>query len=549
MQDYRILKPRRGWFPVRTAARPFRRPRTPFVALGVAWAVLCLGLAVLLQAWIVEWRERNLAAWFKDIHGQALRLTQEWEHWTVAVPRFRTGDEPAVKAWTRREPLVTALVDARSGKVWIRDGERLRPASDEEARQPAGWAWRALQAAPVSADADPKGWAPPLRPWNGRKDVGTWWLTGLADPDVAHRCSIVTFYGTWCLVKIWDPRGPEPGRWLHGTLGSAAGYRFGLLQSRHLNQPAYRPLPFERYGRRDEGAGNPLFVDPAAAPFVVDRALSESFGGTWEVVLQMSPETFRAFRKTYHARRNLVWASYLLVVAASGLALGAVLFARKREQRIADRLASLTHSLKTPLALLKLRCETVLNPDLADRVREARLLEIRAEADHLGRTIETCLEEMRDPDRAAAAARVDPAFFEAFDEAATPAFRSRGRLLEVYVGDFCVPCSPVALDAALHTLVENALDHGRGRVEVKASLVPGLLRITVADEGDGIPGTRLLELRKGHALPVPSRGPGHGLGLAALVNLARQEGWGLAFAPSEGTFTATLEIPLRPAGA
>jgi signal transduction histidine kinase len=549
MQAYRILKPRRGWFPVTTAARPFRRPRTPFVVLGVAWAVLSLGLAVLLQAWIVEWRERNLGAWFKEANNLAVRLTQEWEHWTVAVPRFRTGDEPVVREWIRREPLVTALVDSRCGRVWIKDGERLRPASVGEGRQPADWAWRAMQVAPVWVDASPRGRAPVARSRDGREDLGTWWLTGLADPENDRRCSIVTFQGPWCLVKVWDPRGPEPELWLRGTLGSGAGYRFGLVCSQCLKQPRYRSLPFGGYGRGDAGAGNPLFVDPAAAPFQVDRALSESFGGNWEVVLQMAPESYRAFRRSYHARRNLVWASYLLLVAASGLALGAVLFARKREQRIADRLASLTHSLKTPLALLKLRCETVLNPDLPDQARETRLLEIRAEADHLGRTIESCLEEMRDPCRAAAAGRVDPAFFDAFDEATTPAFRSRGRLLEVYVGDFCVPCSPVALEAALHTLVENALDHGKGRVEVKATVVPGLLRITVADEGDGIPGNRLQELRKGHVPPAPPRRPGHGLGLAALVNLARQEGWGLAFAPTEGTFTATLEIPLRPSGA
>jgi two-component system sensor histidine kinase VanS len=257
----------------------------------------------------------------------------------------------------------------------------------------------------------------------------------------------------------------------------------------------------------------------------------------------MSPGSFRTYRRAFLLRQRLAWTSYALLVAASGLAMGLVLFTRNREKVLADRLANLTHSLKTPLAVLRLRCETALNIDLSRESQEARLLEIRSEVDHLVRTIEGGLEQMRAHHRGRTLDRIDDAFFENLDEDLTPAFEAQNRMLEVYGGGVAFRCSATVLRAALATLAENALIHGAGRVAVKAGLEKGAVTVTVSDEGPGIPVERLQDLRSGLTAPSGGADRGHGLGLLVLARIARQEGWGLAFRTEEGGFSAMLSIP------
>jgi len=535
-----IARPRPGTRRLRAALRILPGPRAAVWPLVVAWAAICAMLAFLPGWWLTDWKDLTLNQWFSSTHKEAVRLTQEWEHWTVGVPDFATGAEPALSAWLAREALVTAVVDSDTGQVWLRDGVRLRrPANPEESRVPADWARRALELAPIGPSSGPvanrRGSLP---------DRGTWWLVGGVDPLNRERCAIVTFYGKWCLIKVWVPGSAEVERWLQGTLKPGAPYRFGVVSGFLHGADLRTPRSISSF-RRNRPAGFPerlQYACPDTAPFRVDDSLSQSFGGMWYAVLQMSPEAYRTFWKAYTLRRLMAWTSYGVVVAASGFAVALVLFARSRERLLADRLASLTHSLKTPLAVLKLRCDTALNLDLPRETQEARLLEIRGEVDHLVRTIEGGLEEMRSRYSGRVQDRVDAAFFEQLDEDLTPAFEERGRPLEVYGGEVTLRCSASVLRAALDTLVENALVHGRGRVVVKASRLEGRVRVEVSDEGDGMDPAILEGLRR--RAPVgPAPRTGKGMGLLVLAQVAKQEGWGLAFGREDAGFTARLEIP------
>jgi len=535
-----IAKSRPGTRRLRAALRILPGPRAAVWPLVVAWAAICAMLALLPGWWLTDWKDLTLNQWFSSTHKEAVRLTQEWEHWTVGVPDFATGAEPALSAWLAREALVTAVVDSDTGQVWLRDGDRLRrPANPEESRVPADWARRALELAPIGPSSGPV-----TNRRDSLPDRGTWWLVGGVDPLNRERCAIVTFYGKWCLIKVWVPGSTEVERWLQGTLKPGASYRFGVV-SGFLHGADLKKLRTISSFRRNRPADFPerlQYACPDTAPFRVDDSLSQSFGGMWYAVLQMSPEAYRTFWKAYTLRRLMAWTSYGLVVASSGLAVALVLFARSRERLLADRLASLTHSLKTPLAVLKLRCDTALNLDLPRESQEARLLEIRGEVDHLVRTIEGGLEEMRSRYSGRAQDRVDAAFFEQLDEDLTPAFEERGRPLEVYGGEVTLRCSASVLRAALDTLVENALVHGRGRVVVKASRLEGRVRVEVSDEGDGMDPAILEGLRR-RAPTGPAPRTGEGMGLLVLAQVARQEGWGLAFGREEAGFTARLELP------
>jgi two-component system sensor histidine kinase QseC len=216
----------------------------------------------------------------------------------------------------------------------------------------------------------------------------------------------------------------------------------------------------------------------------------------------------------------------------------------------ADRMASLTHSLKTPLALLKFRCDSLrlgrLSPERADE----ELLKIGEEVDHLTLIIENGLRVIRGGGAAGPRALATPDWIRDVADDLLPGFELEGRVLQMALCDAAGHAPLTSLRAAVLTLLENALGHGKGTVVLETWRTRRRLCIQVSDEGEGLaphqvkalgkPFQRIREAGKEGFLRE-----GQGLGLSLLVQVAEQEGWGLTFAsaPGEG-FAATLEIPV-----
>ena len=158
----------------------------------------------------------------------------------------------------------------------------------------------------------------------------------------------------------------------------------------------------------------------------------------------------------------------------------------QRERRF---VADASHDLRTPLALMLTEIELAL---AGQRTPEELRLALHSVDDEVRRLIalaEDLLEragsgglsmpiESRPVDLVALAARVVERF--------RPAAGSRditltaARLVEVH-GD------ATRLDRALSNLVDNAIRHGAGDIEVTVSAAPDSAVVTVTDEGDGLP--------------------------------------------------------------
>lgn len=94
---------------------------------------------------------------------------------------------------------------------------------------------------------------------------------------------------------------------------------------------------------------------------------------------------------------------------------------------------------------------------------------------------------------------------------------------------------PLALRRALANLVENALRHGGGTIEVRAEPLGEQFAITVLDRGAGIPAAMLATVREPFVRMDASRGsPGAGLGLAIAERVARLHGGALELANRPG---------------
>jgi signal transduction histidine kinase len=109
--------------------------------------------------------------------------------------------------------------------------------------------------------------------------------------------------------------------------------------------------------------------------------------------------------------------------------------------------------------------------------------------------------------------------------------------------DLTIQATPIALRRMLANLIDNGLRHG-GQVTLSAGECEGGVKITVADNGPGVPEAALSRLGEPFCRIDPSRDRstgGAGLGLAIVRALAERDGAAVSFANrAGGGFVATL---------
>lgn len=445
-------------------------------------------------------------------------------HWkSLPVPQtVRQGDEPDVQRFLADQPLVVALLDRFEGRrLWVRDGGRLAEPKDPAlVQQYLGWFIRAEMAQRFE-------WNPPRE----------------QDPDFGKIATVVLLSDRWLVIKRWRPGSPEVERELAASLAPNRALRMGLVRETDLERDDLKPQPW--------GAEPNLQVDPqriATLPLGT-ATKTNAFGDGWNLGGVGFDAQQKALRKTL--KREYWTVSGIAVLVGVAILLGLWLRHRTRRKTMldGDRLASMTHSLKTPLAILKFRCDSLrlgrLSPDRADE----ELLKIGEEVDHLTTIIETGLRVIRGSGASGPQGLATPSWFEEVLDDLRPGFEMEGRPLDLRLAESNGRAPLTSLRSAVLTLVENALAHGKGRVTFETWRARRRFCIQITDEGDGLEPHQVKALGKPFQR-LRTRGKegflreGQGLGLSLLVQMAQQEGWSLTFAsgPGEG-FIATMEIP------
>jgi two-component system phosphate regulon sensor histidine kinase PhoR len=228
---------------------------------------------------------------------------------------------------------------------------------------------------------------------------------------------------------------------------------------------------------------------------------------------------------------------------------------RELENLRRDFVANVSHELRTPLAAIKGYVETLRDGDIppADR---ARFLDVVARhSDRLGVLIEDLLElsrlespeirlDIRPNSLPAAAVRA----VTLLDGAA----RQAGVILANDVAAFLPPVvsDAASLEQVLINLLDNAIKYtpSGGRVTLAASLEEGRVRVTVADDGVGIPAHALPRVFERFYRVDQGRSREHGgtgLGLAIVKHLVALQGGevGAESVPGKGSrFWFTLRL-------
>jgi signal transduction histidine kinase len=202
-------------------------------------------------------------------------------------------------------------------------------------------------------------------------------------------------------------------------------------------------------------------------------------------------------------------------------------------------LAAISHDLRTPLTLLRLRAETVENKDERDK-----MLSTIGEMDNLiGMTLQSARDDsLGDFQEIDLAAAVEGVVREMADAGLPVHMEPRGPIQ--------FRCHPAAIKRAVRNLLDNAVKYGKsGRLTVHATT--SVVQIDVDDDGPGIPKTELARVAEPFYRLEDSRSRetgGVGLGLAIVQSIIQAHGGKLTLTNRPaGGLRASIVLPRQSA--
>ncbi len=272
-----------------------------------------------------------------------------------------------------------------------------------------------------------------------------------------------------------------------------------------------------REARREFGRDLALFL---AGLWIVLSAAA-----AFQVTLGLSPlarvrEELSRLRKSPSARMS---EDHPREIAPLTQAINALAEAREADlARARRRAGDLAHSLKTPLAALSAQSR---------RAREAGAGEAADGLDAAITAVAAALEAELARSRAAAvrettfAAETDPTrVAERLVGVLERTAEGERLMFEVDISaEMRVPASEDVVTEMLGALIENAARHGRRLVRISGQSQAELLRLVVEDDGPGMDMGRF-ETALARGARLDEAGPGHGLGLSIVRDLADASG-------------------------
>ncbi len=305
------------------------------------------------------------------------------------------------------------------------------------------------------------------------------------------------------------------------------------------------------------GQVSDLFPDATLRPVSVEQAENDETGRVLATVPAefvvaeeppLEPEGFSPARLGL----LLMWIAGAGAALAVGLTLRASISFGESRSRFAS---TVTHELRTPLTTFRMYSEMLAAGMVTDKAKQQEYLEtLEHESARLATLVENVLAYSRLEDGRARARSEELTLTELLERVMPP--------VERRVADCDVELSLDAGDAAdlsvdvnavgqiLFNLVDNACKYGvteeSRRVWVDASTTRGRLRVTVRDEGPGIPaGASVFRpFDRGAADAYPDV-PGVGLGLALSRGLARELGGDLTLERGGTGARFVLDLPAR----
>ncbi len=211
--------------------------------------------------------------------------------------------------------------------------------------------------------------------------------------------------------------------------------------------------------------------------------------------------------------------------------------------------ADASHELRTPLALLRTELDLALRRPRSREELESALRSAADETQRLSRLAEDLLLIARADQGPLPIRQETVAVDDLLADAATR-FASRagslGRELRVSESGLHVDADPLRVGQALVNLVDNALTHGAGTVELRAEERGAFVELHVSDEGSGFPPEfRERAFDRFSRADEARSGGGSGLGLSIVELVAGAHGGSAGLGdPESGGADVWISLPL-----
>jgi two-component system OmpR family sensor kinase len=211
-------------------------------------------------------------------------------------------------------------------------------------------------------------------------------------------------------------------------------------------------------------------------------------------------------------------------------------------------LADASHQLRTPLAIIKAEVELAQSGTTKENDLRATMASIGEETDRLsGLTEELLLLAAADEERLSLnreGVDLDDLLSEVAERGRSRA-QLEGRAITVQSDEGMILADRQRLEYALSSLVDNALTHGAGNVELIGKRTGDAVEMRVRDHGAGFADSYLANPFVRFA-PTASTGRGSGLGLAIVQAIVEAHG-GIVSLHNDHGAAVSLSLPTDPA--
>ena len=220
---------------------------------------------------------------------------------------------------------------------------------------------------------------------------------------------------------------------------------------------------------------------------------------------------------------------------------------REALQQQRQFLADASHQLRTPLAIIKAEVELAQSGTTKGEDLDAAMTSIGEETDRLSRLTEQLLLLAAADEHRLSLSREPVELRDLLEEVAERGrgrAQLQGRMITVVSDESTISADRQRLEYALGNLVDNALMHGAGDMQLVGKRVDDLVELQVRDHGSGFSQEYMAHPFVRFA-PTASTGRGTGLGLAIVQAITEAHG-GVVSLTNDAGASVTLWLPIDP---
>ena len=220
---------------------------------------------------------------------------------------------------------------------------------------------------------------------------------------------------------------------------------------------------------------------------------------------------------------------------------------REALQQQRQFLADASHQLRTPLAIIKAEVELAQSGTTKGEDLDAAMTSIGEETDRLSRLTEQLLLLAAADEHRLSLSREPVELSDLLEEMAERGrgrAQLQGRMITVASDESTISADRQRLEYALGNLVDNALMHGAGDMQLVGKRVDDLVELQVRDHGSGFSQDYMAHPFVRFA-PTASTGRGTGLGLAIVQAITEAHG-GVVSLTNDAGASVTLWLPIDP---